>query len=161
MSNPDPSAAISVRREHIERRNRRWFANYIPAHEVYCAAARRAARRDDAILHLGGGHDSLGVEASLGGLARRLVCVDPDLNGLRRNRGRLKVGGDGEQLPFRSGLFDLILAENVFEHLPCPRAVLAECRRCLRPGGRLIFLCPNRYGYIYMISAALPYRLHT
>lgn len=153
------TSAAASRRRRIERRNRRWFPDYVPAHQLYCALARSLTEPGASVLHLGGGRDSLGVAAELPG-AGRVVCLDPDLGGLRRNPGRLRVGGEGERLPFGDQAFDLILAENVFEHLQRPRAVLAECRRCLRPGGRLVFMCPNRCGYTYLISAALPYGLH-
>lgn len=44
---------------------------------------------------------------------------------------------------FETGQFDAITAWQVFEHLHDPRAMLAECRRILRPGGVLILSLPN------------------
>ena len=38
---------------------------------------------------------------------------------------------------------DLIILNNVLEHLPDPGAILSRYRRCLRPGGRLIVVTPN------------------
>ncbi len=146
-------------RHGIQARNRRWFPKYRPAHEVYCALAREAG--DGAtVLHLGGGRDSIGLASALHGIAARFVCLDPNAGGLQLNPVNLKIRGDGERLPFPDGTFDLILAENVFEHLEHPGVVLSECGRCLRPGGRIIFMCPNRFGYIYLISSVTPYQLH-
>lgn len=42
-------------------------------------------------------------------------------------------------LPYRAGAFDVILAREVFEHVFHLRDMLLECRRILRPGGRLWF----------------------
>jgi SAM-dependent methyltransferase len=45
-----------------------------------------------------------------------------------------------------SGTVDVVFTSNFFEHLPDKQALLrtlAECRRVLRPGGRLLVLMPN------------------
>lgn len=160
MRGADWAGAGSARHKRIEERNHRWFAGYTPVHELYLALAREAGSRGAAVLHLGGGRDSMAVEQSLEGVAAHVVCLDPDLRAIRLNKCRLRVRGTGERLPFADARFDLILAEYVFEHLERPLEVLGECRRCLRPGGSMVFMCPNRCGYIYLISAAMPYWLH-
>lgn len=48
----------------------------------------------------------------------------------------------GEALPFASERFDAILSFDVFEHVQDLEWVLAECRRVLRPGGRLLAVFP-------------------
>jgi SAM-dependent methyltransferase len=48
----------------------------------------------------------------------------------------------GEALPFASEQFDAILSFDVFEHVQDLEQVLAECRRVLRPGGRLFAVFP-------------------
>lgn len=44
-----------------------------------------------------------------------------------------------ERLPMDDASFDLVVCENVVDHTQDPRAVLAEGRRLVRPGGRLLF----------------------
>ncbi len=53
------------------------------------------------------------------------------------------VRGRAESLPFDDGSFDTVMCTQVIEHVPEPRAVLAECARVLRPGGILIVSAPQ------------------
>ena len=48
------------------------------------------------------------------------------------------VVGRGQQLPFRSETFDLVVATSVFEYFPDPRVPAEEVLRVLKPGGHLI-----------------------
>jgi SAM-dependent methyltransferase len=52
----------------------------------------------------------------------------------------------GERLPFGEACFDVILSHEVLEHVQDDRQAIAEIVRALKPGGRLLLLCPNR-GY--------------
>jgi SAM-dependent methyltransferase len=52
---------------------------------------------------------------------------------------------NGEVLPFADGEFDTVLSNQVVEHVPDPRAHLAELARVLRPGGHLILTVPFSY----------------
>jgi SAM-dependent methyltransferase len=45
------------------------------------------------------------------------------------------VVGRGQQLPFKSNTFDLVIATGVFEYLPEPRVAAEEVHRVLKPGG--------------------------
>ncbi len=49
-------------------------------------------------------------------------------------------------MAFRDRAFDVVLAENILEHMPNPGSFLAECRRVLKPGG-LLRLVTDNYGY--------------
>jgi SAM-dependent methyltransferase len=46
-------------------------------------------------------------------------------------------------LPFAAGSFDAVVAFSVLEYVEDPAAVLAECRRVLRPGGVLLGTVPD------------------
>jgi SAM-dependent methyltransferase len=52
------------------------------------------------------------------------------------------VVGRGEQLPFASGSFDLVLCTQVLQYVPEPSLVLSEINRVLKPEGALILSVP-------------------
>jgi SAM-dependent methyltransferase len=76
------------------------------------------------------GADVTGVDASAGmvALARRRLGEDVDL----------RVADLGDPLPFADGAFDDVVASLVLHYLEDWGPTLAEMRRVLRPGGRLI-----------------------
>ncbi len=55
------------------------------------------------------------------------------------------VLGVGESLPFANDSFDLILSNEVIEHVADDRAAVAEMARVARPGGRVVIFAPNRW----------------
>lgn len=52
----------------------------------------------------------------------------------------------GEALPHAAQTFDLVISNEVIEHVQDDRQAVAEIVRVLKPGGRLTLFCPNR-GY--------------
>jgi SAM-dependent methyltransferase len=53
--------------------------------------------------------------------------------------------GFGERIPWPDDSFDTIITFDVFEHLRSVPATLAECRRVLRPRGRLLSVFPSHF----------------
>jgi SAM-dependent methyltransferase len=49
----------------------------------------------------------------------------------------LLVAGHADRLPFRTGVFDTVVAGFLLPHLSAPARAVAEFHRVLRPGGRL------------------------
>lgn len=50
-----------------------------------------------------------------------------------------------EAIPYRADCFDVVLSNEVIEHVADDRAALAEMVRVCRPGGRVVIFCPNRW----------------
>jgi SAM-dependent methyltransferase len=60
-----------------------------------------------------------------------------------RRTGRPVVVGSGEALPFADGAVDLVVCNDVIEHLVDPDTLMDEIRRVLAPGGHLALSTPN------------------
>lgn len=88
------------------------------------------------------------VAAALAGeLAHRVIGtdVDPAQVALARARHtgvpRVQYSvADATALEFPAAQFDPVIAQNVFQHVPAWRAIVAEISRVLRPGGHLLWL---------------------
>jgi len=79
------------------------------------------------------------------------VGVDRDVEKIHRARNRADQSGVGSvsysvqcgtRLAFDADRFDVVLVLDVMEHLSDPSAVLRECARVLRPGGRVLIGFP-------------------
>ena len=55
------------------------------------------------------------------------------------------VNAAAEALPFGDAGFDLVLSNEVIEHVADDRLAAAEMVRVLAPGGRIVLFCPNRW----------------
>ncbi len=66
----------------------------------------------------------------------------------------------GEQMPFSDHAFDFACCRSVLEHVEHPAALFAEVRRILRPGGAFVFVTPNRWDYVSLVSSLVPNRWH-
>jgi SAM-dependent methyltransferase len=73
------------------------------------------------------------------------VQMDVSMTRVTRAAGKCRflLCGDGYQLPFASGSFDVVLLVAVLEHTREPWRILAEARRVLTPGGRAVMVVPN------------------
>ncbi len=60
--------------------------------------------------------------------------------------------------PLADASANLVLCDNVLEHLPEPRTFFDEARRVLVPGGVVCIRTPNRWNYIALIARLLPGR---
>ena len=97
-----------------------------------------------------------GVLLSLIGKGR-LYGVDPDQDSLDFAAAKIKaklVRAKAEKLPFSNNFFDVVVATEIIEHLSQPERLIAEAKRVLRQGGRLILTTPVK------VSNDLTDRLH-
>jgi len=79
--------------------------------------------------------------------ARRIVGVDISKEACEHAAEKYGLDarvGDGQSIPLDSASVDVIVSFETIEHVAEPGLFLEECRRILRPGGRLIISTPNR-----------------
>jgi SAM-dependent methyltransferase len=105
--------------------------------------------RFERVLEIGYGSGVFQYE--LGGRAQLSVGIDPhphaaSVHACLRTDGLPVeiVRGDGAVLPFADDTFDAVVVVSALEFIPEPTACLAECRRILRPGGRLVCIIPRQ-----------------
>lgn len=150
-------------RQHtlVEWLDRRWYPGVARNwdDELFRQAILGRLTRDSVVLDLGAG---AGIVAQMNfrDCAARVHGVDPDERVLRNPYLHEARVGVAEQLPYTDGSFDLVFADNVFEHLSQPRTVLAEVARVLRPGGRLLAKTPNKWHYMPTIARSTPHAFH-
>ena len=111
------------------------------------------------ILDLGAGAGIL-PQMNFKGFAARVCGVDLDprvVDNPMLDEGKL---GDVAHTPYADNTFDLVVANNVLEHLDDPRTVLAEVLRVLKPDGVFLFKTPNKHHYMPAISRCTPHSFH-
>ena len=80
-----------------------------------------------------GGRTVIGLDAS---------TVPLGLGGTGERGHRARVRGDAAHLPFGDGVFDLVVALDVLEHLDDDVAAARELARVVKPGGHVIIFVP-------------------
>ncbi len=104
-----------------------------------------APQRHEVALDAGCGAGHTAV--ALAPLVARITALDLSAEmlgaaqALATERGLANVSfrqGDVEQIPAADGSFDLVVSRYSAHHWPAPAQALAELRRVLRPGGRLV-----------------------
>jgi arsenite methyltransferase len=104
-----------------------------------------ALKEAEHVLDIGSGPGFLAAEmAAEVGPEGRVVGLDPSASmlalGRRRDAPVEFVEGDALALPFADESFDVAVATQVYEYVADMPAALAEARRVLRDGGRLLIL---------------------
>jgi SAM-dependent methyltransferase len=114
---------------------------------------------ESTVLDLGAGAGIV-EQMNFRGIARKVCGVDVDARVLANpmlDEGRI---ADAARIPYGDGLFDIVLSDNVLEHLATPLEVLREVTRVLRPGGVFLFKTPNKWHYMPTIARITPHSFH-
>lgn len=89
------------------------------------------------VVDIGAGSPEFWSEFAAAGAT--YLAVDPFIGSLQPVPGTAGVVGVGEQVPLADGCADIVMANNVMEHVRAPGVVADEMLRIVRPGG-LIFI---------------------
>jgi SAM-dependent methyltransferase len=113
----------------------------------------RAAR----VLDLGCGHGT-NTRVLFGGLPQiRVTGFDLSRRAVQEyvaSTGAPAVRGSGDSLPFADAVFDLIVSDDVIEHLVDTDAYIREIRRVLKPSGHLTLSTPNLAAWFNRLALA-------
>ncbi|MBF6601219.1 MAG: methyltransferase domain-containing protein [Dehalococcoidia bacterium] len=99
------------------------------------------------------GRRILDIGCGLGVYVRKFRELSDRVAGIDIDPKRLREGakttpglmlGVGERLPFRDGAFDVVVLNEVIEHVQDDAATLCEALRVIAPGGRIVIYAPNR-----------------
>lgn len=114
---------------------------------IYQTALQQLDERHQKVLDVGCGTGLMSAKLAASG--RRVCGVDISAGMIDRARRRSDgavefIQGDAERLPSETGAYDAVVNLISFHHYPNPSHAVAEFRRVLRPGGRLILVAFDR-----------------
>ncbi|MCB0106245.1 MAG: class I SAM-dependent methyltransferase [Caldilineaceae bacterium] len=127
----------------LEEDRHAWFAGRTRAILKYLDAEVGLAQpgQERLVLDLGGGAGNMAHH-----LAHYGHVIGIDMNGrplaVAAQRGLHVTQSSGDLLPFPDQSFDLIALLDTVEHIPDDIGVFEECRRVLKPGGKLLVTVP-------------------
>jgi SAM-dependent methyltransferase len=75
------------------------------------------------------------------------TCLPGAVNLDLHDGPNIDIVGTDEQLPFQDGSVDLVVLQEVLEHVARPMLMLQEIARVLRPGGRVYCQTPFQIGF--------------
>lgn len=111
------------------------------------------------LLDIGAGAGIL-PQTNFRNLAAEVVGIDLD----PRIRGNPNLDhaviADCNAIPFADETFDIVVADNVLEHLREPAKTFREVHRVLKPGGVFVAKTPNKWHYMPIIARLTPHSFH-
>jgi SAM-dependent methyltransferase len=119
----------------------------------------RRINRSTHLLDLGAGAGIVS-QMNFKNLVAQACGVDPDPRVLENPYLHEAKVGSGDSIPYPDGEFDVVVADNVLEHLERPVEVFREINRVLKPGGYCLAKTPNRNHYMPLISRFTPLGFH-
>ena len=144
----DPVAASGVLNKLYEQSTFTYDRETGPLTRTYGRYLRRAAEglaSRTAILEIGSGNGFLLEEALRQGWTT-IAGVEPSSDAIANAAPEVRphlVADVMREGLFPADTFDLICLFQVLDHIPEPVAILEECRRVLKPGGRILCLNHN------------------
>lgn len=126
---------------------------------LYLELIKKQVNCKSKILDLGCGHSTLLAEIYK--ITPYSYGIDPDPESLKKNTMvKMIKNAYAHEIPFESNFFDLVVSTWTLEHIEKARESLAEIYRVLKPGGKFIFLTPNKWNYVVILIRLIPNKLH-
>lgn len=143
------------RQERLRLRYKQINPRYQPALEIYRDWMDESVTGETLLLDAGCGPGGL-VKAYVG-VAQQVIGVDRYVTAFHHDAEiHTLAEADLNALPFPANYFSLITCSWVLEHLADPLAVFREYARILKPGGKIMFITPNKDNYVVWMRRAIP-----
>ena len=72
----------------------------------------------------------------------------------------VKILGDLQTYPLEGGAFDVVICQDVLEHIPHPDKALANMARSLQPGGEILIAVSNPASLKGLVTKFTPHAFH-
>ncbi len=118
-----------------------WFASRTRAILAYLDRYVGPGQQDRRVLDVGCGAGNMMHHLSHYGHVTGIDLYSKPLE-VARQRGLDVQEGSADDLPFDDQTFDVVTLLDVVEHVPNEHGVFSECRRVLKPGGKLVVTVP-------------------
>ena len=114
---------------------------------------------DHALLDMGAG---AGIVSHMNfkGIAKHITGIDLDPRVVENPFLNEGIVCDVTATSLPDNQFDVIICDNVLEHIAEAEAFFKEVTRLLKPGGRFLGKTPNKYHYMPLIARLTPYWFH-
>jgi len=106
----------------------------------------RALRFKGNFLEIGPGYGRVMLEIQKFSAITGLE-IDEDLLAILRKRNLNVIQGQAENMPFKNESFDVVISEEVLEHIVNQKQFIDEISRVLKPGGVAIITTPHKWVY--------------
>lgn len=112
----------------------------------------------DTLLDAGCGRTAPALSKFIGKV-KTLVGIDLEDNA-EELLGIRYIKGDIAHIDVQSKSVDIVISRSVLEHVLTPAYIFKEINRILKPSGSFIFLVPNLYDYVSILSILIPNKFH-
>lgn len=145
----------------IQALDQRWYANVRDNwdDELLREWVLRRLTPQSSILDLGAGAGIV-TQMNFRDHAARVCGIDLDPRVAENPYLHEGKVADGQCIPYDGELFDVVVSDNVLEHLDEPLKVLNEVARVLKPDGYFLAKTPNRWHYMPTIARLTPHAFH-
>jgi len=97
----------------------------------------------------------------LKGKARKVIGIDVDPSAKDNPYIDEFLSLDSDRWPVDDESLDLVLCDNVLEHIKDPDLFFKEANRVVRRGGNICIRTPNSWNYIALFSRVIPNKYHS
>ncbi len=127
----------------------------------YKSAIMTYIRSDMVVLDAGCGRH-MEFSKMVAGKAKAVIAADitEELTSWQGDCLGVTICTNLEDIAVVENSVDLIICRSVLEHLSHPELVVKEFSRVLKPDGLFVFVTPNLYDYVSVISMMTPHKLH-